>query len=255
MEKMLNFDVKLVRTLQEEVVLGSNKGPIDTSDGFGKMCPKCYKPLGDCACNKAGVEEKVIGKTEKVKTKESKDGPEVTKLKESVWFGREKLNKMKARLAKVRTLYKKYKDNDKYEREGVSLENEISELQKKLGSAATEKPTEAVDDTQVKTAATSKDTDNSAPDGTHGEEMGTKPAGSAKLSQTVKKIVPKVEGEVAESAPTITEPTTKPDIAPTPTPVRKPQTPITPQPHISPKPKALNNDVALFARARGVRNA
>lgn len=187
-DKLIYFDVSLVRKLQEEV----SCGPISTSKFMSKPPVEKTKKM-----------VKVVKGKEKVKAKESKDGTEVTKLKESVWFGKEKLNKLVARLNKVRQLFKKYKDNDKYEREGVSLENEIEELRKKLAT---------------KTA---------------GQEV-EQPA------------------EVEEAAgETETMPTTKPDIAPAPTtPAPKPKTPITPQPHISPKPKAVNRDVALFAKTR-----
>lgn len=309
-DKQIYFDVKLVRTLQEEVVpinedmLAGKDGSIFPKDGFGKLCPECYKLLKDCTCPTKKVGEALIktlgigemasiatgnaqlvygidgvpneefevkrtgtmlpiGKYAVVnkepgnsvagkmfstlvvkKIAEAKIKATTSALMESRWFTKEKIAKLERRLARVRQLYKNNpKDSEKHEREGVALEGEIESLQKKLKELKAPKAEmqEQLDDTQVKTPAVSKPTDNVAPDGTHGQEMGTKPSDSAKLSQQVKKIVPHVEGEVKEETETM--PTTKPDTKPDTTP--RPKSPIAPAPGVSPHPKAVTEARSL----------
>ena len=209
------FDIKLVRKLQEEVTCESeSKGPIDTGDGFGKLCKECYKPIKDCICNK--------------------DIPESIAITESKseWFAKEKLAKLKIRLTRVRQLYKKYpKESEKYEREGVALEGEIEELEGKIKDFADKKskkeaPKESkLDDTQVKEPAPSKDTDNVAPAEEVKEDVETMPE---------------------------TEPITKPDTQPDKKPM--PRVPNWPQPNVNPKPKAQRTpSQEAFIKARESR--
>jgi len=248
------FDIKLVRKLQEEVTCESeSKGPIDTGDGFGKLCKECYKPIKDCICRKDIPEGKQVecescgkmvdsskctpnqaqeqggvicnccsGKNESIAITESK----------SEWFAKEKLAKLKIRLTRVRQLYKKNpKESEKYEREGVALEGEIEELEGKIKDFADKKskkeaPKESkLDDTQVKEPAPSKDTDNVA------------------LAKEVKEDV--------ETMPE-TEPITKPDTQPDKKPM--PRVPNWPQPNVNPKPKAQRTpSQEAFIKARESR--
>ena len=300
------FDIKLVRKLQEEVTCES-EGPIDTGDGFGKLCKECYKPIKDCICkkdipeakstctrcskpltkgnricpecgymNKSKVTEtvhmqvllkmspqdiakkyskEIIQKTydELVNEEDTKDGasPEVkaglhnlkvalslkeSKVNESEWFAKEELVKLKARLDKVRKLYRKYKDNDKYKREGVSLEKDIKELEQKIKDM--KEPKEK--------AETSAELEQGIDSYKNKKE--SDPETSAELEQGID------ETEVKEDVETMpeTEPITKPDTQPDKKPM--PRVPNWPQPNVNPKPKAQRTpSQEAFIKARESR--
>lgn len=233
-KKAWGSKTKIVSTKLTEAgpMLGGPDGAIG-KDGFGKLCPECYKLLADCTCVKEATVEPAVE----------------SKVNESAWFTKEKIAKLKARLEKVRGLYRRNpKNSEKHEREGVFIEDQIEELEKKLKGmkAPKEEVEEAIDNTQVDTPPVSKDNDNAAPGQAPGEVSGVKQSENDGPTK-VTKVVPKVEGEVRnEAVETETEPATKPDTKPSPT---KPKSPIAPQPNVTPKPKA-NHDVELFKKAR-----
>ena len=237
------FDIKLVRKLQEEVTCESeSKGPIDTGDGFGKLCKECYKPIKDCICKKDIPEAKsTCTRCSKPLTKGNRICTECgymnkSKVNESEWFAKEELVKLKARLDKVRKLYRKYKDNDKYKREGVSLEKDIKELEQKIKDM--KEPKEK--------AETSAELEQGIDSYKNKKE--SDPETSAELEQGID------ETEVKEDVETMpeTEPITKPDTQPDKKPM--PRVPNWPQPNVNPKPKAQRTpSQEAFIKARESR--